>query len=403
MENKQIVLGITGGIAAYKMAEVASRLVKKDYNVHVVMTEAGAEFITPLTFRTITGNPVEIDLFSPPKQHNVKHISLADRADAVLVAPATADFLARMAGGFANNLLSSLILATGAPVAVAPSMNVNMYNNPAVQDNLTLLEERGIYIITPDSGLLACGYSGKGRLPQPEVLVEEVEYLVTGDDLEPKKILVTAGPTREPLDPVRYLSNYSSGKMGYALARAAVSRGARVKLISGPVNLRVPARVESEQVTTAKEMKTAVDTSAREQDIIIMAAAVADFRPEKREKEKIKKMGNDNRNLPLRANPDILASLGEKKKPGQVLVGFAAESSNLIENAKRKLQEKNLDFIAVNDITDDNSGFQSDYNRVILLTGKDKIEIPLSEKNEVAHEILDQIVERGSEQVTGSK
>ncbi|MFW6238237.1 MAG: bifunctional phosphopantothenoylcysteine decarboxylase/phosphopantothenate--cysteine ligase CoaBC [Halanaerobiales bacterium] len=394
MESKNVVLGITGGIAAYKIAEVASRLVKKDYHVDTVMTEAGAEFITPLTLSTITGNPVETDLFSPPEHYNVKHVSLADRADVVLIAPATADFIARMAGGFADDLLSTIVLATGAPVAVAPSMNVNMYNNLAVQDNLSCLQERGVRVITPESGRLACGYTGKGRLPEPEVLVEEVEYLLREDDLKGQKFLLTAGPTREPLDPVRFLSNYSSGKMGYALARAAVSRGAKVKLISGPVDLRPPAGVEIDNVTTAVEMKKAIEACAREQDVIIMAAAVADFRPQNEEKEKIKKEGADIFKLSLELNPDILASLGEKKKPGQILVGFAAESNNLLENAEKKLKEKNLDLIVANDITGDDSGFQSDYNRVTLLSGKEKINFSLAKKEKIAHKLLDIIGDR---------
>ena len=390
--KKDILLGITGGIAAYKMVEVASRLTKLGHSVHVVMTESATRFITPLTFRNITRNPVEIDLFSPPRNYTVKHISLAERADICLIGPATANFIGRLAHGLADDLLTTVIMASKAPVLLAPSMNVNMFNNPILQGNLSYLREKGYEVIEPDSGRMACGDEGKGRLPEPAELVENILAGLTKKDFKGKRLLISAGPTREPLDPVRFFSNYSSGKMGYALARAASYRGATVKLISGPTQLTPPLGAETIRVEKAVEMKEAVERLADEQDIIIMAAAVMDFSPADPQKDKIKKSGNQQKLVKLRATTDILAGLGQRKKRGQYLIGFAAESRNLPENARAKLKNKNLDMIIGNDISDRRVGFASEENQVIILTESLSSQLPKLKKLKLADIILDNIL-----------
>jgi phosphopantothenoylcysteine decarboxylase/phosphopantothenate--cysteine ligase len=388
--SKNVLLGITGGIAAYKMVEVASKLTKLGYNVRVVMTEGGTRFVTPLTFQNITRNPVEVDLFSPPEHYNVKHVSLADSADVCLIGPATANFIGKVASGIADDLLTTIILATKAKVLIAPSMNVNMYNNPILQDNLAYLKEKGYKIIEPETGELACGYEGKGRLPEPDTLVEWVIKELTTRDLTGKKILITAGPTREPLDPVRFLSNYSTGKMGYSLARAASHRGADVTLVSGPTNLKPPVGVTTYYIETALELAKKVNELIFESDIVIMTAAVADFRPTEFQEKKIKKGYLDYLSLEFRANPDILANLGKSKKEGQLLVGFAAESEDLLENARNKLIKKNLDIIIANHI----SGFSSDENEITVITEDYIEEVPRMKKSELANIILDKICEK---------
>ncbi|MCF8002387.1 MAG: bifunctional phosphopantothenoylcysteine decarboxylase/phosphopantothenate--cysteine ligase CoaBC [Halanaerobiales bacterium] len=388
--EKNIVLGITGGIAVYKMVEVASRLTKENFEVYVIMTEAATKFVSPLTLQAITHNPVETDLFTPPQTYDVKHISLADRADLVLIAPATANFIGKMARGIADDLLSTIILATGAPVMVAPAMNKNMYNNPIVQDNLNYLKEKGFTIINPASGYLACGEQGQGRLPEPPVLVEHIEKQLTSDDFEGKKILITAGPTREPLDPVRFISNYSSGKMGYALARAASFRGANVNLISGPTDLPPPLGVNIVRVETGLEMEKEVNKVASDCDIIIMVAAVADFRPEAR-KNKIKKTGQESLQITLNSNPDILAKRGANKSEDQLLVGFAAESQQLEDNALKKMERKKLDMIIANKINVSGTGFNSDHNQVTIYTPNMKEQIPKMNKRALADVLLDKI------------
>ena len=391
--KKNILVGITGGIAVYKMVEVASRLTKLGHSVHVVMTEGGSQFVTPLTFQNITRNPVETDLFTPPRHYDVKHISLADRADICLIAPATANFIGKLANGIADDLLTTIIMATKAPVLLAPSMNVNMFDNPILQDNLTYLREKGYEVLEPGTGYLACGYEGKGRLPEPAELVEYLLRHLTVKDFTGKRVLISAGPTREPFDPVRFLTNYSSGKMGYALARAAAYRGAEVKLISGPTDLNPPLGVETIYVKKALEMKETVDRLAEEQDIIIMAAAVADFRPANPQKDKIKKNGSkqEQTQIKLLSNPDILAELGRRKRPGQFLVGFAAESRDLAENARAKLQNKNLDMIIANDISNPQLGFASEENQVLIMTASSTNQLPRLNKLKLADIILDNI------------
>ena len=389
--DKNIVLGISGGIAAYKMVEVASRLMKLGANVDVIMTEAATEFVQPLTFRSITHRPVESNLFSPPDHFEVKHISLAKKADLFMIAPATANIIGKIANGIADDLLTTIIMATQAPVLISPAMNVNMYNNPIVQDNLSYLKDKNYKIVTPSSGYLACGDVGAGRLPEPEKLVEHIRKELSKKDLKDKKILVSAGPTREAIDPVRFLSNYSSGKMGYELAKMASYRGADVTLVSGPTNLEKPIGVDLININTAVEMRDKIMEISDEQDIIIKAAAVSDLKPKKYSKTKLKKRKTNIKNIELKANPDILAELAKKKNNDQILVGFAAESESLIENSLLKLKEKKLDMIIANDISKENTGFQSDTNEVIIITEKEKESLPLMSKAKIADKILDKI------------
>ncbi len=388
--SANIVLGVTGGIAAYKSLQVASSLTKLNHNVYTIMTESAAEFINPITFHSITHLPVESKLFSTTTSE-VKHIGLADKADLFLIAPATANFIAKAAAGIADDLLSTVILATKAPIMIAPSMNVHMFENPIVQRNLQTLEEFGYKIITPDAGYLACGYQGKGRLPEPERLVEEIKKELSKKDLQNKKILITAGPTREAIDPVRFLTNHSSGKMGYALARAASYRGAEVKLISGPTELDVPLGVELIKVESAAEMKAEVFKESDSADIIIMAAAVADYRPQTYSSQKIKKK-DAALNLNLERTTDILAELGKKKVMSQLLIGFAAESENLLENAQEKLSKKQADYIIANDISNKNIAFGSDKNQVSILSEEGRTKLPLLEKEKLADKIFDYII-----------
>lgn len=389
--KKNIVLGITGGIAAYKMVEVASQLTKKNFEVYVIMTEAATRFVTPMTFQAITHNPVETNLFEPTQNYNVKHVSLADRADLVLVAPATANFIAKMARGIADDLLSTILLATKAPILVSPAMNKNMFNNSIVQENINYLKEKDFTIIEPDSGYLACGDKGPGRLPEPSFLVEQIIKTLTPSVFEGKEILITAGPTREPLDPVRFITNYSSGKMGYSLARVAEFKGAKVNLISGPTALTPPEGVNMIRIKTAQDMKQEVNRVASQCDIIIMAAAVSDFRPETREKEKIKKGGYNSMQLKLRLNSDILAELGTNKRKDQILVGFAAETEQLKKNAVKKLEEKNLDMIVANQINVPGIGFESDDNQVFVFAQNESLELPKMNKQVLADILLDKI------------
>jgi phosphopantothenoylcysteine decarboxylase/phosphopantothenate--cysteine ligase len=389
--SANIVLGVTGGIAAYKSLQVASSLTKLNHNVYTIMTESAAEFINPITFHSLTHLPVESELFSTTTSE-VKHIGLADKADLFLIAPATANFIAKAAAGIADDLLTTVILATEAPIMIAPSMNVHMFENPVVQRNMKTLEDLGYKIITPEAGYLACGYTGKGRLPAPERLVEEVRKELFKKDLKNKKILITAGPTRESIDPVRFLTNHSSGKMGYALAQAAAYRGAEVKLVSGPTELEAPLGVELSRVETAAEMKDSVFAEAETADIIIMAAAVADYRPQNYSAQKLKK-GNDNLKLELERTTDILAELGKKKNKSQLLIGFAAESENLLENAQLKLRKKRADYIIANDISNKNIAFGSDKNQVTILSEEGSTKLPLLEKEKLAHKIFDYITD----------
>src|SRR6056297_633748 len=389
--SANIILGVTGGIAAYKSVQIASELTKLNHNVYTIMTESAAEFVSPLTFHSITHLPVESKLFSTTTTE-VKHIGLADKADLLLVAPATANFIAKAAAGTADDLLTTVILATQAPIMIAPSMNVHMFENQVVQRNMKTLEDLGYKIITPDSGYLACGYTGKGRLPAPKRFVEEVKRELTKKDLNNKKVVITAGPTRESIDPVRFLTNHSSGKMGYALAKAASYRGAEVKLISGPSELETPLGVDLTRIETAEEMKEEVFNEFENADIIIMAAAVSDYRPQEVSSQKIKK-SDGNLELKLERTTDILAELGKMKKTSQLLIGFAAETENLLENAQQKLRKKQADYIIANDISNKNIAFGSDKNQVNILSKEGSVQLPLAEKEDLAHKIFDYITD----------
>ncbi len=389
--SMNVVLGITGSIAAYKAAELASLLVKKEYAVHVIMTPAATKFITPLTLQAISQNPVYVDMFDSPGSWEIGHISLARRADLILVAPATADIIARIAAGMADDLLAATILAARAPVLLAPAMNDGMYANPVLQEKIAYLKRFGYHFIEPESGRLACGTVGQGRLAEPARIVSAADRLLEGGKaLAGKRILVTAGPTREPLDPVRFLSNYSSGKMGYAIAGEARRRGADVTLVSGPAQLAPPAGVELVPVETAQEMFEAVVSSYDQADIVIKAAAVSDFRPRQRAGQKLKKLSAELM-LELERTPDILRYLGQHKQ-GQILVGFAAETEDLLVNAGAKLKEKHLDLVIANNLTEPGAGFGVDTNLVTLLYSNGEIiKLPMMSKIELAGTLLDKI------------
>lgn len=391
MEGKTVVLGVTGGIAAYKSAEIASRLVKKGVLVHVVMTEAATRFITPLTMRTISGNPVSCDMFQEPTHWNVQHVGLAESADILVIAPATANCIGKVAHGIADDLLTTVIMATKAPVLFVPSMNDAMYENPFVQRNLNGLKAMGYNVMEPDFGYLACGEEGKGRLPEPKDIVLEIETVLLKEaPLKGVTVLVTAGPTQEPLDPVRYITNRSSGKMGYELAKAAKERGAKVILVTGPVALPPPVGVEVVKVRTTHEMFDAVMEHLSDTDVLIGAAAPCDFRPRNTASEKLKK-SQGMEHIPLIRCEDIMLEVG-KRKGDRVAVGFAAETCDLIENARAKLISKNLDFIVANDVSRSDRGFESDYNEVkILYPEGHREDLPYMTKREVAGKIMDRV------------
>lgn len=392
LTNKTILLGVTGGIACYKAAELASALVKQNASVHVIMTEHATEFITPLTFETITGNRTTVNTFDRNHHHEVEHIALADQADLVLIAPATANVLAKLAHGLADDMLTTTVLACDCPKMAAPAMNTRMYDNPVTQQNLKTLRAYGWDIIEPASGRLACGVVGKGKLPDPELLLEQVIHAVSHEkDLRGLRLLVTAGPTQEALDPVRYLTNHSSGRMGYALARAAAARGAIVTLVSGPTHLRPPSHVELIKIHSAQEMFEAVAEHSAMQDIIIKAAAVADYRPATTADEKMKKSSED-MSIPLARTNDILAWLGEHRREGQTLCGFAMETQSMVEHARSKLSRKRVDLIAANNLRDEGAGFGVETNRITLLTQEKEVELPLLSKEAAAHRILDEVL-----------
>ncbi|MGQ9546096.1 MAG: bifunctional phosphopantothenoylcysteine decarboxylase/phosphopantothenate--cysteine ligase CoaBC [Dehalococcoidia bacterium] len=388
LSNKTIVLGITGSIAAYKAAEIASQLTQAGAKVNVIMTKEALQFISPITFRAITDRPVVTEMFDLASEFSIEHTSLAKAADIVVIAPATANIIAKLAAGIADDMLCCTVLATKAPVLIAPAMETNMYNNPITQDNLSKLEARNFVVIGPATGWLASGKEGLGRLADISDIIGSIHQILgRGGDLAGKHILVTAGGTREPIDPVRYISNRSSGKMGYALAEAARDRGAKVTLITAPTSLPEPVGVDVIKVGTAREMYQAVNRVAPKTDALIMAAAVADYRPKRAAKEKIKK-GQTSLTLELECTPDILGSA----RGNFIRVGFAAESSNLVKNAQRKLDEKNLDLIVANDITASDSGFDADTNRVTIIDRKGKMEsLPLMTKREVADRVLDRV------------
>jgi len=395
LKGKNILLGVTGGIAAYKMADVASLLVKQGADVHVVMTENASKFITAETFQVLTKNKVYVDVFDENTDDyvNVPHISLGTSADCVLIAPATADVIGKIANGIADDMVTTTVLPARCPILIAPSMNVYMLENPIVQDNIEKLKRFGYIIVEPDNGHLACGYDGKGKLPQPEVLVEHVIHATAKEkDLTGKKVLVDAGPTQESLDPVRYITNHSSGKMGYAVARVAAMRGAEVTLVSGPTNLPAPIGVDVINVTTAEEMYNAMVSNSKDSDIIVMSAAVADYTPEVTADNKIKKKDGEGMNIPLKRTKDILKSLGEIKTDNQIIVGFSMETENLIENSRKKLESKNADMICANSLKTEGAGYQVDTNIVTMITKNDMEELPLMSKNEVADKILDKVV-----------
>jgi phosphopantothenoylcysteine decarboxylase/phosphopantothenate--cysteine ligase len=390
-QAKMIVLGVTGGIACYKAVELTRLLVKDGFRVRVVMTRGAMEFVTPLTFQTLSGCPVANDTFSLTQESEIGHINIADAADLFIIAPATANIIGKIASGIADDLLTTVIMATQAPVLVAPAMNIHMYENPIVQENLRKLRRVGFFIMEPAEGYLACGYEGKGRLPDPEKILQEVKSLLRKKDLTGEKVVITAGPSREPIDPVRYISNRSSGKMGYALARAALSRGAEVVLVSGPTALEAPAGARLIAVTTAAEMRAAVLEEFYNCTALIMAAAVADYRPVKASGSKIKKTQGP---LELRLEPtiDILRELGAVKN-GKFLVGFAAETDDLTGNARTKLAAKNLDMIVANDVTREGSGFDGDTNIATILDRNGAVfSLPIMSKDELAERIVDHML-----------
>ncbi len=394
LKGKHIVLGVTGGIACYKACELASLLVKQHADVQVIMTENATKFVTPITFEQLTGNKALTDTFDRNFVHSVEHISVADKADMVIIAPATANIIAKLAHGIADDMLTTTVLACRCPKAVAPSMNTAMLENPVTQDNIETLRHYGWEIIEPDSGRLACGAVGKGKLPTPERLLEVVLHTAAHEkDMTGMKVLVTAGPTREALDPVRYLTNHSSGKMGYAIAKAASRRGAEVTLVSGKTDLAKPAYVNVVDITTAQDMYDAVIAEAESADVIIKAAAVADYRPASVSDNKIKKTDGD-MSIPLERTKDILKTLGENKKDGQFLCGFSMETENMIENSRAKLARKNLDMIAANNVKVDGAGFGVDTNILTLITEDDQKQLPIMSKDEAADALLDEIIVR---------
>ena len=390
MKKPCVVLGVTGGIAVYKACELLRLLQKRGIDVFVVMTRNACRFVAPLTFETLSGHPVAVDTFDRPQTWEVEHIALAKRADLFLIAPATANIMGKMACGIADDMLSTTVMATRAPVLVAPAMNTGMWENAAVQQNVETLRARGVEIVAPVSGHLACGDSGAGKLEDVEVIAERAcELLFAKKDMEGLRVMVTAGPSREALDPVRYISNRSSGKMGYAIAQAAQKRGAEVTLLSGPVAIEAPQGVKLVPFTTTQELLDRASELAREQDLLIQAAAPADYRAKEVAPQKIKKQGGEPMTFTLVENPDVAATLGKAKRSGQVFVGFAAETNDVLAHAKDKLARKNLDMIVANDVTRPGAGFDVDTNIVTLITKDGQEALPMMSKAEVAQRILD--------------
>ena len=392
LKNKTVLLGVTGCIAAYKSASLASLLVKAGAEVHVIMTKNATSFINPITFETLTNQKCIIDTFDRDFEFDVKHVSLAQKADVIMVAPATANVIAKLAHGLADDMLTTTILASKAPKIISPAMNTGMYENPVTQDNLATLRRYGWEVVEPASGRLACGAVGKGKMPEPEELLEVCLHAVAREkDFLGKKVLVTAGPTREALDPVRYLTNRSSGKMGYAVARAAARRGARVTLVSGPVALARPMYVDVVDVESAEQMYQAVMSRADEADVIIKAAAVADYRPATVAENKIKKTDAD-LSIPLARTDDILGTLGRNRRPGQFLCGFSMETENMVENSLAKLRKKNIDMIAANNVKVAGAGFGVNTNVLTIITRDAQRSLPLMTKDEAADALLDEIL-----------
>ncbi len=387
LKDKHIVLGVSGSIAAYKIASLASMLMKRQADVTVIMTKNATNFIHPITFESLTGNKCLVDTFDRNFQHSVEHVSLAKQTDVILVAPASANVIAKAAHGIADDMLTTTLLACQCPKIVAPAMNTRMYHNPVVQDNLKILEKYGMEVVTPDSGYLACGDTGEGKMPEPEALYEAIVKALTPKDMAGMKVLVTAGPTQEKLDPVRYISNHSTGKMGYAVARAAMMRGAEVTLVSGKVAIQPPAGVNTVPVVSAADMAQAVKASAQDQDIIIKAAAVADYRPLKAADEKMKKKDGE-LTIALERTEDILAYLGAHRREGQFICGFSMETEHMLENSRVKLEKKNMDMIVANNLRQEGAGFGTDTNVVTLLTREETLELPILSKEEVADRLL---------------
>ena len=390
MKKPCVVLGVTGGIAVYKACELLRLLQKRGIDVFVVMTRNACRFVAPLTFETLSGHPVAVDTFDRPQTWEVEHIALAKRADLFLIAPATANIMGKMACGIADDMLSTTVMATRAPVLVAPAMNTGMWENAAVQQNVKTLRARGVEIVAPVSGHLACGDSGAGKLEDVAVIAERAcELLFAKKDMEGLRVMVTAGPSREALDPVRYISNRSSGKMGYAIAQAAQKRGAEVTLLSGPVAIEAPQGVKLVPFTTTQELLDRASELAQEQDLLIQAAAPADYRAKEIAPQKIKKQGGEPMTFTLVENPDVAATLGKAKRSGQVFVGFAAETNDVLAHARDKLARKNLDMIVANDVTRPGAGFDVDTNIVTLITKDGQEALPMMSKAEVAQRILD--------------
>lgn len=392
LKGKSVVLGVTGSIAAYKIANLASSLVKLHADVHVIMTKNATNFINPITFETLTKNKCMTDTFDRNFMNNVAHVSIADKADVMLVAPASANIIAKMAHGIADDMLSTTYLAMKCPVIVSPAMNVNMFTNPVVQRNIKTLEDFGVTVIPPDNGYLACGYTGAGKMPSEQVLLDYIlRETAKEKDLAGKRVLVTAGPTRESIDPVRFITNHSTGKMGYAVARQAMLRGAEVTLVSGPVSIDPPPFVRVVNVSSAKDMFEAVKVNFADADIIIKTAAVADYTPESTADEKIKK-SDGSLSIQMKRTADILKWLGENKRDGQVLCGFSMETENMLENSRAKLQKKNADLIAANSLRDEGSGFGTDTNHLVLIKRDGVTDLPLLSKSDAADRLLDELL-----------
>ena len=393
LKGKTVLLGVTGSIAAYKIAYLASALKKLHADVHVLMTKNATNFINPITFESLTGNKCLVDTFDRNFQFQVEHVSIAKKADVVMIAPASANVIGKLAHGIADDMLTTTVIACKCKKIISPAMNTNMFENPIVQDNLKILEHYGYEVIQPASGYLACGDTGAGKMPEPQTLLAYIEKEIACEkDLKGKKILVTAGPTQEAIDPVRYITNHSSGKMGYSVAKAAMLRGADVTLVSGRTAIEPPMFVKVVPIVTAKEMFDAVTSVSDEQDIIIKAAAVADYRPKHIADEKVKKSDSE-MSLELEKTDDILKYLGEHRKDGQFLCGFSMETENMVENSRKKLEKKKLDMIAANNLKVAGAGFQGDTNQMTLITKEDETALPMISKEETAACILDKILE----------
>ena len=392
LQGKHVLLGVSGGIAAYKIPNLCSLLVKHGVHVETILTEHASKIVSPIPFESLSGNRCHLDTFDPLDTAKIEHIALAREADLLVIAPASANILAKLRWGLADDLLTTTALACTCPILLVPAMNTAMYQNPATQDNLEALRQRGFHILEPVSGHLACGAVGPGKMPEPADIFDRIEAEIAWEkDLSGLRVLVSAGPTQEPIDPVRYITNHSSGKMGYALAHAAMLRGAQVTLVSGPTALKYPPLVETIPVITAQDMYDAVTARAPQADIVIKAAAVADYTPATVADNKIKKTDGD-MSIPLRRTQDIIGCLGANRTPGQFLCGFSMETENMLENSRKKLQKKHLDMVVANNVKVSGAGFQGDTNVITLITAEDVTQLPLMDKEAAAHAILDKII-----------